>query len=312
MPIHAVASACSSTPPPGSGLLRSKRPMLSSPRNPPSKTLRPRAVLAVHPPGEVEHQLEEDALEERAVAAAEDAPLDLVDAVRRPRVHRRVHVAELPLVRRDLPVRVHVPLAHQQGRAAAWRTPGRRAPAGCSGTPGPTRRTRGTPTCRAWRGPRSCRGAASRALRPCRRDSGGGGLRRDRRAASARRRTRSTACTTAGPRAPARKTRFSSRDRLRGALAAKNSSASWMRLSKIASKSENGRICAPVGVAQAHGGALARQRGTARSARPPWCRAARGSPRRAGGGRWPRGRRPSRRARGWARARAWPRWTRSR
>jgi len=41
IPIQLVASACSSVPPPGSGLLRSKTPMLSSPRKPPSKTLRP-------------------------------------------------------------------------------------------------------------------------------------------------------------------------------------------------------------------------------------------------------------------------------
>src|SRR5213075_1283066 len=39
--IHAVPSACSRYPPVGSGELRSKTPMLSRPRNPPSKTLLP-------------------------------------------------------------------------------------------------------------------------------------------------------------------------------------------------------------------------------------------------------------------------------
>ena len=39
--IHAVPSACSRCPPVGSGALRSKTPMLSSPRKPPSNTLRP-------------------------------------------------------------------------------------------------------------------------------------------------------------------------------------------------------------------------------------------------------------------------------
>src|SRR5271166_145963 len=36
-------------------------------------------------------------------------------------------------------------------RAVLWRTRHRPAPAVRSGTPGPMRRTRGTPTCRAWR-----------------------------------------------------------------------------------------------------------------------------------------------------------------
>ena len=39
MPIQAVPSDCSSTAPSGSVMLRSKTPMLSSPRKPPSKML---------------------------------------------------------------------------------------------------------------------------------------------------------------------------------------------------------------------------------------------------------------------------------
>ena len=50
----------------------------------------------------------------RAVGDAPDPLLDLVDAPRRPGVHRRVHVAERPLVGGDLPVRVHVPLAEEE------------------------------------------------------------------------------------------------------------------------------------------------------------------------------------------------------
>ncbi len=74
----------------------------------------PLRVLPVHPPGEVEHQLVERPLEEGAVRVPVRALLDLVDAVRGPGVNRRVHVAERPLVGGDLPVRVLVPLAHQQ------------------------------------------------------------------------------------------------------------------------------------------------------------------------------------------------------
>ena len=43
--IQAVPSDCSSTPPPGSIAERSKGPMLSSPRKPPSKMLSPSASL---------------------------------------------------------------------------------------------------------------------------------------------------------------------------------------------------------------------------------------------------------------------------
>ena len=106
-------------PPVGSGALRSKTPMLSRPRKPPWKMLRPCGVLAVDPPGEVQHQLVEDALQERQVAAvAALLAVDLEDAPGRPGVDRRVDVAEVPLVGRQLAVGVHVPLARQQHELA--------------------------------------------------------------------------------------------------------------------------------------------------------------------------------------------------
>ena len=68
-------------------------------------------VLAVHPPGEVDQQLVEGGGEELEVGAAVDAE----HRERRPRLDRRVHVAEVPLVGGQLAVRVHVPLAaHEQ------------------------------------------------------------------------------------------------------------------------------------------------------------------------------------------------------
>ena len=42
--------------------------------------------------------------------------MNLVHAPARPGVHRRIHVAERPLIRRDLPVRMHVPLAQKQSQ----------------------------------------------------------------------------------------------------------------------------------------------------------------------------------------------------
>ena len=71
-------------------------------------------VLPVHPPGEVQHQFLEYALEEEPVTDATAFLLDLVDTPCGPRVHRRVHVAQRPLVRWKLAVRMHVPLAQEQ------------------------------------------------------------------------------------------------------------------------------------------------------------------------------------------------------
>ena len=71
-------------------------------------------ILAVHPPVEVEHQAVERALQEREVLAAE-VSLHLVQVQGRPGVDGGIHVAEVPLVRRDLPVRMGVETPqHQQ------------------------------------------------------------------------------------------------------------------------------------------------------------------------------------------------------
>ena len=67
-------------------------------------------VLPVHPPGEVDQQLGEDPGQETEVAAAVDGP----DLQRRPRVHRRVDVPEVPLIRRQRPLRVLEPLPADQ------------------------------------------------------------------------------------------------------------------------------------------------------------------------------------------------------
>ena len=58
-------------------------------------------VLAVDPPGEVGQQAVEHAGQELAVALAPDLGLAFVDVQRRPGGHRRVDVAEVPLVRRE-------------------------------------------------------------------------------------------------------------------------------------------------------------------------------------------------------------------
>src|SRR5215469_4930018 len=75
----------------------------------------PLGILAVYPPGEIEHELVEHTLEEHEIALITALlAVDLEHSPRSPRVHRRVDIAEGPLVSRDLAVWVHVPLARQQ------------------------------------------------------------------------------------------------------------------------------------------------------------------------------------------------------
>ena len=71
-------------------------------------------VLAVDPPGEVQHELVERRPEEIDVHLASQRLLGAMEEQRRKGVDRRVHVTEVPLVGRDLPVRVQVgPAEHQ-------------------------------------------------------------------------------------------------------------------------------------------------------------------------------------------------------
>ena len=81
--------------------------------------------------------------QERAIAHAAALLLDLVDAPRRPGMHRRIDVAERPFVGGELPVGMHVPLAQHQHELLLGELANRPAPAARSGTPGPTPRTTG-------------------------------------------------------------------------------------------------------------------------------------------------------------------------
>src|SRR2546422_925690 len=56
----------------------------------------------------------EDVLEKRQIGLACLLAIYLKHAPSRPGVHRRIHVAELPLISGKLAVRVHVPLAREQ------------------------------------------------------------------------------------------------------------------------------------------------------------------------------------------------------
>src|SRR5262249_21217189 len=78
------------------------------------KNVHPLCVFAIHPPGEIKQQLVESALEEVTIGHAANAFFDLINAPRGPGMHRRIHIAESPLVRRQLSVRMHIPLAQKK------------------------------------------------------------------------------------------------------------------------------------------------------------------------------------------------------
>ena len=111
--IQAVPSACSRRPPVGRGALRSKTPMLSSPRKPPSNTLRPAGSLRLTHHVKFSSSLREALPEEGDVDLAQ-IRLQVVQEQRREGVHGWVDVAEVPLVGGHLPGRVQVDLRQHQ------------------------------------------------------------------------------------------------------------------------------------------------------------------------------------------------------
>src|SRR5262249_22565384 len=60
------------------------------------------AVLSIDPPGEIQHQLLERAHQELHVPLAAQCQFFAIEKDRSPGVHRRIYVAEVPFVSRDL------------------------------------------------------------------------------------------------------------------------------------------------------------------------------------------------------------------
>ena len=112
--IHAVPSACSRWPPVGSGALRSKTPMLSRPRKPPSNTFLPkRSLRLTHQVKFSTSLLKIDFRKSRSASPRRACSVRWRNR-RRKGVDRRVHVAEVPLVGGHLAVGVQVgPAKHQ-------------------------------------------------------------------------------------------------------------------------------------------------------------------------------------------------------
>ena len=108
-------------------------------------------ILAVDPPGVIQQQLVKDPLQETAIAVAPLHALGPKGLERAEGMDRRVDIAEVPLVGRDLAVRMQVTITRASARSDPWRSRRRSVPRRRSETPDPRRRTRGTPSCRAWR-----------------------------------------------------------------------------------------------------------------------------------------------------------------
>ena len=125
--------------------------MLSRPRKPALEDVLAEPVLAVHPPGEVQQELVEGRLEEIDVALAPQGLLGAVQEQGRPGVDRRVHVAEVPLVGGELAAGMKVDPSEHQFHLLLGEVRVHDRDAAACGRRGPRPRTRGTPTCRAWR-----------------------------------------------------------------------------------------------------------------------------------------------------------------
>src|SRR5665213_1077542 len=67
-------------------------------------------VFAVDPPGESKQQLMEHPRQELAIGTLTLNHAHLVNAIRRPPMHRRIHISKRPLIRRDLSIGMHEPL----------------------------------------------------------------------------------------------------------------------------------------------------------------------------------------------------------
>src|SRR5688500_11782344 len=104
--IQAVPSACSKWPPVGNGALRSKTPILSSPRNPPSKAFLPERSLRLSHHVKLRSNFWKLRPSQATSARAGARFLQLVCKDGRPGVNRWVDVAEIPLVGGHLPVRM--------------------------------------------------------------------------------------------------------------------------------------------------------------------------------------------------------------
>ena len=90
-----------------------KHPDVVQPQKTAAEDMPPAGIFAVHPPGEIEQEFLKHPPQPYPIPGASFGR-HFIHPPTRPRMHRRIHVGEIPLIRRHLPVRVHIPLAQQQ------------------------------------------------------------------------------------------------------------------------------------------------------------------------------------------------------
>ena len=112
--IQDVPSDWSIRPATGNFWLRSNTPILSSPRKPPWKTLRPSTSCRFTQPVKFIISLWNTRSRNSKSGAPRKRRIHAEHPPRRPGMHRRVDVAEGPLIRRQRPVRMHEPFMRQQ------------------------------------------------------------------------------------------------------------------------------------------------------------------------------------------------------
>src|SRR3954451_3260359 len=94
--IHAVPSACSSCPPGRQRRAAIEHADVVEPQETTLKNIPAVTVLAIYPPPEIKQQFPECIAQERHVAFSANSFLSHVYVMCRPRVHRRIHIAEIP------------------------------------------------------------------------------------------------------------------------------------------------------------------------------------------------------------------------
>src|ERR1700751_5318093 len=91
-----------------------KNPDIVEPEKPALEEASTKPVLAVHPPAEIRRQPAEYSLQKMEIGLTAERLFHAVEKDRRPGLYRRIDIAEVPLISRDLPGRMQVDLSEQQ------------------------------------------------------------------------------------------------------------------------------------------------------------------------------------------------------
>ena len=99
--IQAVPSACSRYPAGRQGGTAIKDANIVQSQETAFKDILTESILTVHPPGEVQHQLPKDMFEKLQVTLAPEFFSMIYRVHGGPGMHRRIHIAKIPLIGRE-------------------------------------------------------------------------------------------------------------------------------------------------------------------------------------------------------------------